>query len=547
MRQAKIEEQYFTIDQFETDYVLPEGWAAGTLGELIGRWGILTDGDWIESKDQDPHGDVRLIQLADIGDGYYKDKSSRFLTSGKAKELGCTFLEKGDVLIARMPEPLGRTCIFPGDPKPAVTAVDICIIRTGDDGADHRWIMHTVNSPEIRRRIESLQKGTTRKRISRRNLASLTLPTPPFNEQRRIAMKVEELLARVNTTKERLAKVSLILKRFRQAVLAAACSGRLTADWREKYLHFERPEELIERIHRERLTYYEALCRTRKQTGQRCPREPSNLRPQIRQSEIEIDLPASWFWTSLEDIALIRQHSMSSGPFGSALGNKDYRHSGVPVIRGQNIQNGVFLLRNYVYVSEKKASELVRSVAYPGDIVVVAVGSSGQAAIVPKDLPKAVLSQNCNKITIDESIALPEFVILFLQIEIAKNQLREKTTDTARPFLSLSNLKKTLVALPQVEEQKEIVRRVEEMFKLADAVDKRVRAATARAEKLTHAILAKAFRGELVPTEAELARREARSYETASELLARIKADRESRGASKTSLRSPKENINPWG
>ena len=234
MRQAKIEEQYFTIDQFETDYVLPEGWAAGILEELIGRGGILTDGDWIESKDQDPHGDVRLIQLADIGDGYYKDKSSRFLTSEKAKELGCTFLEKGDVLIARMPEPLGRTCIFPGDPKPVVTAVDICIIRTGDDGADHRWIMHTVNSPEIRRRIESLQKGTTRKRISRRNLASLTLPIPPFNEQRRIAVKVEELLARVNATKDRLAKVSMILKRFRQAVLAAACSGRLTADWRER-------------------------------------------------------------------------------------------------------------------------------------------------------------------------------------------------------------------------------------------------------------------------------------------------------------------------
>jgi type I restriction enzyme S subunit len=63
------------------------------------------------------------------------------------------------------------------------------------------------------------------------------------------------------------------------------------------------------------------------------------------------------------------------------------------------------------------------------------------------------------------------------------------------------------------------------MFKLADAVDKRVKAATASAEKLTQAILAKAFRGEVVPTEAELARREGRSYETASELLARITAE----------------------
>ena len=72
-------------------------------------------------------------------------------------------------------------------------------------------------------------------------------------------------------------------------------------------------------------------------------------------------------------------------------------------------------------------------------------------------------------------------------------------------------------------EQHEIVRRVEALFRLADAIDKRVAAATARAEKLTQAILAKAFRGELVPTEAELARREGREYEPASVLLERIR------------------------
>jgi type I restriction enzyme S subunit len=96
-------------------------------------------------------------------------------------------------------------------------------------------------------------------------------------------------------------------------------------------------------------------------------------------------------------------------------------------------------------------------------------------------------------------------------------------------ILNLKMLKGLPIPLPPVIEQYEIVRRVEEMFKLADAVDKRVKAATARAEKLTQAILAKAFRGELVPTEAEFARREGRPYETASELLSRIKSERESK------------------
>jgi type I restriction enzyme S subunit len=85
-----------------------------------------------------------------------------------------------------------------------------------------------------------------------------------------------------------------------------------------------------------------------------------------------------------------------------------------------------------------------------------------------------------------------------------------------------------LVLLPPLAEQHEIVRRVEALFRLADGIEKRVAAATARAEKLTQAILAKAFRGELVPTEAELARREGRSYEPASALLQRIRAERRS-------------------
>ena len=512
-------------EAIEKSFDLPEaseGWQIALMEEIsqiVGGGTPKTSDNENFSKDG-----YSWITPADLSgfNGMYIGRGRRSLSERGLKNSSAILMPKETVLMSSR-APIGYL---------AITTNELCTNQ-----GFKSFICHPGIVPEyvffwlkfIRPLLEQMGSGSTFLEISGSRARQIPILLAPSLEQKRIAAKFEDLLDRINLLRERLARAPLILKRFRQAILAAACSGLLTSDWRETYLYFERPEELIERIHRERLTYYEELCRTPKQTGQKCPRKPSNLKPQIRQSEIEIDLPASWFWTSLEDIASVRQHSMSSGPFGSSLGNKDYRHSGVPVIRGQNIQNGVFLLGNYVYVSEKKASELVRSIAYPGDIVVVAVGSSGQAAIVPKDLPKAVLSQNCNKITIDESIALPEFVILFLQIEIAKNQLREKTTDTARPFLSLTNLKKTLVALPQVEEQKEIVRRVEEMFKLADAVDKRVRAATARAEKLTQAILAKAFRGELVQTEAELARREGRSYESASELLSRIKSQHESK------------------
>src|SRR6266568_6955653 len=100
---------------------LPPGWALANLPDMLAQDGVFSDGDWVESKDQDPGGDVRLIQLADVGDGSYRNRSARFLTSSKAHELGCTFLQPGDVLIARMPDPLGRACLFPGDAKASVT------------------------------------------------------------------------------------------------------------------------------------------------------------------------------------------------------------------------------------------------------------------------------------------------------------------------------------------------------------------------------------------------------------------------------------------
>jgi type I restriction enzyme S subunit len=156
------------------------------LSELTGPKGLFCDGDWVESKDQDQNGEVRLVQLADVGVGEWLDKSSRFLTRDKAAELGCTFLQPGDLLIARMPDPIGRACIFPGSTQPCVTVVDVCILRVAES-VDRIWLMHALNSPDFRRSISRFVNGTTRSRISRSKLGSIELHIPPLEEQKRIA------------------------------------------------------------------------------------------------------------------------------------------------------------------------------------------------------------------------------------------------------------------------------------------------------------------------------------------------------------------------
>jgi type I restriction enzyme, S subunit len=157
------------------------------LSTVLSDAEVFTDGDWIESKDQDPNGDVRLTQLADVGDGRWIDKSARYLTAEKAKQLRCTFLKSGDILLARMPDPLGRCCIFPGSEIPCVTVVDVCVIRPNPERVFSRYLMHSINAPIGRRGILRHVTGTTRQRISRKNLGKVEIPLPPLEEQKRIA------------------------------------------------------------------------------------------------------------------------------------------------------------------------------------------------------------------------------------------------------------------------------------------------------------------------------------------------------------------------
>lgn len=182
------------------------------LGDVASKSGIFMDGDWVETKDQDQNGEVRLTQLADIGVGEFLNRSSRFLTSDKAKELNCTFLKLGDILIARMPDPIGRACIFPGDKRPCVTVVDVCIVRPDPNLVNNRWLMWIVNSSQFRHQLKPYLSGTTRQRISRRNLQNLALKIPPLEEQRRIAAILDKADAVRRKRKEAIALTEELLR-----------------------------------------------------------------------------------------------------------------------------------------------------------------------------------------------------------------------------------------------------------------------------------------------------------------------------------------------
>ena len=151
----------------------------------------FSDGDWIESKDQADEG-IRLIQTGNVGNGEYKDKGdkARFISEDTFTRLGCTEVFPGDILISRLPDPIGRACIVPEMPK-AITAVDCTIVRLKDCMLPSFFVNYT-KTPAYTEQIDSFTTGSTRKRVSRANLGSITVPVPDIDEQKRFVQLVEQ-------------------------------------------------------------------------------------------------------------------------------------------------------------------------------------------------------------------------------------------------------------------------------------------------------------------------------------------------------------------
>ena len=162
-----------------------------TLKELL-KEELFSDGDWVESKDQDPNGEVRLIQLADIGVNKFLDKSKRFMTEETSKSLKCTLLNENDVLVSRMPDPIGKSCVFPAKKQQCATVVDVSILRPNSEQLNPFFLSYQLNSPLVRNQIEKYVTGTTRKRISRKNLGKIKIYFPSLEDQKRIVKILDQ-------------------------------------------------------------------------------------------------------------------------------------------------------------------------------------------------------------------------------------------------------------------------------------------------------------------------------------------------------------------
>ncbi|HIF9358911.1 TPA: restriction endonuclease subunit S [Photobacterium damselae] len=365
--------------------------------------------------------------------------------------------------------------------------------------------------------LESWVTGSAQPKLTKKNLESIPYPLAPLNEQKRIVEKLDEVLTQVDTIKARLDGIPAILKRFRQSVLAAAVSGKLTEEWRGR----NKPKNTNKEF-RDSITEYRYQSWLNEKTKKyeekgKFPKSDSwktkYVAPIFEGEHLET-LPDGWIQDVLEGLVYISARIGWKG-----LKASEYTEKGPLFLSVHSLNHGTYVeLSEAFHISEERYLESPEIMLKNDDILLCKDGAGiGKIAIV-KDLDE--------KASINSSLLLvragkffdTKFLYYLLSGPKMQALVHERMTGSAVPHLFQRDVKEFVLDVPPLTEQKEIVRLVEQYFTFADTVEAQVKKAQTRVDNLTQSILAKAFRGELVPQDP--------NDEPADKLLERIAAAR---------------------
>ena len=211
---------------------MKKGWKYVKLGEVCHS---ICDGDWIESKDQSPTG-IRLVQTGNIGIGFYKDKAekAKYISEETFKSLHCTEIFEGDILVSRLPDPVGRACVLPNLGNRSITAVDCSILKLKSSLVCNEWLAYYMQSARYFSLIKNQCTGSTRLRITRKKLAEVSVPLPPLSEQEEIVRYLDKAFMKIDAMKEKAEEALEEAKALFQSALTEMMTPK--KGWKEKKL-----------------------------------------------------------------------------------------------------------------------------------------------------------------------------------------------------------------------------------------------------------------------------------------------------------------------
>jgi type I restriction enzyme, S subunit len=345
-------------------------------------------------------------------------------------------VKSGDVLVSMTRPNLNAVALVPDELDSNIASTGFDVLRPIE--VESRWLFNIVRSGGFVAAMSALVQGALYPAVRPRDIRGYEIPLAPLNEQKRIADKLDTFLARVDACRQRLARVQQILTQFRQAVLGAATSGALTEEWASE--------------------------------------QKWGISP---------------LGTLLADIR-----------YGTARKSVYDLTGGTPVIRIPNIVNGRVDLTDlkYGHFNQKEIDTLSLKI---GDLLIIRSNGSldlvGKAAVVGPEAQGHLFAGYLIRLRVKTSLIDPRYLCFYL----SSPDIRRHIELTARSTSGVNNInseeiRDIKINLPGLDEQLEIIRRVEILLGLADRLETRYIAGRDQVESLTPALLDKAFRGELV-------------------------------------------------
>jgi type I restriction enzyme, S subunit len=410
---------------------LPEGWVHELLSTLA-QWG--SGGTPSRNNLAYYGGNIPWIKTGELGQGIITDTEEKITELGLQNSSAKIF-PKGSVAVAMYGATIGKTAILDID----AATNQACAVGIPVEGLTTKeYLFYYLTSQKDA--FAKAGQGGAQPNISQTVIKNWSVPLAPLNEQKRIADKLDRLLAKVDACRERCDRIPLLLKRFRQSVLAAATSGELTEDWHISSINAEH----------------------------------------------------QWQNVSLDEICL----SITDGDHQAPPIAK----KGIPFITISAINTGKLQIEKATRFVPDSYFEGLKHIRKPiiGDVLFSVTGSIAIPALVDSH-DKFTFQRHIAILKPDHSKILSRFLFYSLGTEDIKQQALAVATGTAQLTIPLSGLRKFRANLPSIHEQQEIIHRVEKLFAFADRLEARYQKARAKCDQLTPALLEKAFQGELIP------------------------------------------------
>lgn len=397
---------------------------------------------------------------------------------------------------------------------PALLNQRVCRIGVDEEVYSLRFLLYAL--PGYLSAINAATSSVTVKHLSSRTIEDIPLPLPPLNEQRRNVEVIETQFTRLDAAVAALERARANLKRYRAAVLAAACSGRL-APTEAELAHregraYEPAAALLDRILAERRARWEAAELAKLQAKGTLPKndawKSSYKEPTPPDTADLPELPEGWTWASTDQLS----HRITDGEHQTP----PRTNQGVYLLSARNVRNGELSLDEVDFISEETYQQLAKRLTVDmGDVLLSCSGTVGRSCVVPVGLRFALVRSVA---VVKPTLGMGRYLSFALRSPALQGQIDQLKTQTAQANIFQGSIKRLIIPLPPLAEQNRIVAEVERRLSVLDDMERAIAANLQRAARTRQAILKRAFAGQLVPQDP--------TDEPASVLLERIRAER---------------------